>query len=585
MKKNQTPTHDARRTARSAFQRQVGAGVLAAGLTLSAGAQTAAEAPTNLLAQSVQTISRVEAAQQAQAETLRKLLERIDQLEKKSADEKALAEKLKQAYDEEKLTHVEREKQLQGKIVELEGKVGSLEAGRVLPEIALPTDDAPTTTELQQQIRILERKNELAAEAADARAKAAPRLTAGQDGFSFTSADTNFNLRVKGLLQMDFRAYLHDNPLSEGNNSFVLRRVRPIFEGRAFKDFTYNFTPDFAGSGVTIFDAWLKYELRPELQLQFGKFKGPVGQEQLQSDSTLNFNERGLPASLVPTRSVGIELSGDMAGGLVSYGVGVFNSGGDGRNPGTSDFDDSKEAAGRVFFKPFVKSEKDYLSGLGFGVGGSYNHLSGSALGLPNTTGGSLPGYTTPGQQQFFAYNPVLGRVQADGLQWRVSPHIQYTYGALGLLGEYAISHQTVLNTFTGSRGELEHSAWQVAAQWVLTGEAATFSGINPKRPFDFRTGQWGAWQLVARYGGLTIDPHAFPVFADPRLSANGITSWSVGINWWLNKNFRVLTSYAHTTFQGGGAFNVLDPSTTVPPATVAHQDEDALFTRIQLSF
>ena len=97
------------------------------------------------------------------------------------------------------------------------------------------------------------------------------------------------------------------------------------------------------------------------------------------------------------------------------------------------------------------------------------------------------------GQQQFFAYQPLNGSVVADGKHWRVSPQASYTWGPFGLLAEYAISHQSVQNTFTQAKEELEHTAWQVSAQWVLTGEPASFNGITPNRPFRFGGGGWGA--------------------------------------------------------------------------------------------
>jgi hypothetical protein len=42
---------------------------------------------------------------------------------------------------------------------ELEGKVGSLESGKVLPEIAVSPKDGPTANELDQKIRVLARNN------------------------------------------------------------------------------------------------------------------------------------------------------------------------------------------------------------------------------------------------------------------------------------------------------------------------------------------------------------------------------------------------------------------------------------------
>ena len=48
------------------------------------------------------------------------------------------------------------------------------------------------------------------------------------------------------------------------------------------------------------------------------------------------------------------------------------------------------------------------LRGFGFGLAGTYETMSTTnTAGLPSNTGGSLPGYFTDGQQQFFAYNPA----------------------------------------------------------------------------------------------------------------------------------------------------------------------------------
>jgi len=522
----------------------------------------------------------------AQSELIEKLLKRLEQLERNEVERAERVRAVQQA-------HEETEQKLQGQVKELQNKLQSLEAGRVLPEISVPAQEGPTTHELDQKIRIVERKGELAAEAAEAkaeaRAKALPQLSVGQNGFAFSSADTNFVLKLRGVLQVDSRTFINDNRLLNGNDSFLLRRARPIFEGTLFRDFDFQFVPDFGGSSVQIFDANLTYRLRPELQLRAGKFKGPVGLEQLQQDSTLAFNERSLVTDLVPTRNVGVQLGGDIAGGTLSYAAGVFNGTGDGRQSGTSDFADDKEYSARIFLQPFKPTSLTALKGLGFGLGGSYSQVRSNALALPNITGGTLAGYTTDGQQQFFAYNPVFGnlpaQVVANGDHWRLSPQASYLFGPFGLLGEYIISHQGVLNSTTSRRAALEHTAWQVSAQWVLTGEPASFTGINPAHPFSFSAGDWGAWQLVARLGQLDLDPATFPDFANPVTSARSATAWSVGVNWWLNKNVRLLTSFSRTTFEGGGGFDPLDTKTFVAPATVTHQPENAFFTRLQLAF
>lgn len=541
--------------------------------------------------------NQVATAQQAQSEQVQKLLWRIEQLEKRDAARTAAlqavqttAESQVKARESEIKSLEAKESQWLKKVAELETKVASLQSGRVLPEITIPADDAPSTRELDQKLRIAERNNELAAEAAAARAKEAPRLTVGPSGFGFSSADTNYVLKLRGLLQFDTRSFLNDNPLLQGNDSLLLRRVRPIIEGTVFRDVDFQFVPDFGGSAVQIVDANLTYHFRPELQLKVGKFKGPVGYENLLSDATLPFNERSFVTGLVPSRSLGVQLGGEVLDGILSYAAGVFNLSGDGRSPANSDFGDEKEVGGRVFVRPFKNYQTAALQGFGFGVGGTFSQVSSNASALPATTGGSRAGYLTPGAQQFFAYNPQNGAsVVADGDQWRLSPHLSYTWGSFGLLGEYAVSHQSVLSALNNSpvrrRAGLDHQAWQLAVQWVLTGEPASFTGITPSRPFRPGSGGWGAWQLVGRFGQLEIDDDTFPNFSNAANSASGATSWAVGINWWLNRNLRLLTSFSHTTFDGGGNFSPLDSSTFTPPATVSAQDENVVFTRMQLSF
>lgn len=548
---------------------------------------------TSLQAQLIAMTNQLAAARVEQAETVKLLINRLEQLEQKAAAQSNAAAGFTAAKEEQTraqaallAAHQEQANKFVERIQHLEGQVTALQQARLLPEIDLPADDQPTVAELDQKIRVAERKQELAAEAAEARAKEQPQLSIGQNGLQFRSADTNFTLRVGGLVQLDSRTFFGDDAFNEGNDTFALRRARPIVEGTFFRDFGYQLVSDFAGSGPQIFEANLSYRPRPEWGIRAGKFKGPVGLESLQSDSTLPFNERGFVSALAPVRNVGLQLEGSLFDGLLDYSAGVFNVTGDSRNSGNVDFGDDKEFAGRLFVRPLKSSGVPWLQELGFGVGGSFSQVNSNALALPGTTGGTLPGYTTPTLQQFFSYNPLVGPVVADGDLWRISPHLQYRHGPFGLLGEYAISKHGVYNSTTFRAANLEHSAWQVSAQYVLTGEPASFTGITPTQPFSLSGGGWGAWQLVGRYGQLDIDDAAFLGFSNPDYSAKGASSWSVGVNWWLNRNVRMLTSFTHTSFEGGASpANPAVPASLSAPSTVTRNDENALLNRIQVSF
>jgi len=429
--------------------------------------------------------------------------------------------------------------------------------------------------ELDQKVRILEREREIDQDSAATVAKAAPKISLGASGFNFSSGDSNFVAQLHGLVQFDSRTFFEDGGL-KGNDGFLIRRARPIFQGTVFHDFDYQFTPDFGGSTVQIQDAYLNYRYSPWFQVQAGKFKSPIGLEALQSDPATLFNERSLATDLVPNRDLGIALKGDLFNGVASYALGVFDGAPDyaGSTANLSS-QDSKAVVARVFFQPWKNSDVNALRGLGFGLGGSYegdHPATNSATGLTS-------GYTTDGQQKFFSYKTD---VFADGPHWRLSPQAYYYYGPFGLLAEYVVSDQQVRKSTTGQAADLQNKAWEISGSWLLTGEDASYTGVTPLHPFNPRNNQWGAWQLVARYGELNVDDNAFvgSVFADPKKWASGAQAWTVGLNWYLNKNFRANLSFARTVFSGytGG---------TPSPGTVitAAQPENVLFSRLQLAF
>lgn len=458
---------------------------------------------------------------------------------------------------------------LKKEIQALEQKVDSLEQQqKAPPPVAAPANNAQVEA-LDQKIRILERERENDQAAADDLAKTQPKISLGQDGFRFSSADSNFVAELHGVLQADTRTFFNNDGYN-GNDGFLLRRARPIFTGTVFHDFDFNFTPDFGGSTVQIFDAYVNYHYDSAFQLEFGKFKAPVGLEALMADRDLLFNERSLVTDLVPNRDLGAEFHGDVLGGAVSYGLGVFSGGYDyNGTTANSPSQDDKAFEGRLFFQPLKNSDLYPLKGLGFGLAGTYlaNHPQ------TNSATGLTPGYTTDGQQKFFTYN---SGVNADGAGWRVVPQAYYYYGPLGILAEYVISDQPVASATKSA--ELQNSAWDVTGSWVLTGEDASYAGVTPLHPFDPRTGGWGAWQLVARYASLSVDDKAFSDgFANSTKSADGASEWSVGLNWYLNRNIRAGLSFSHTWFDGFTG--------KVSPGAAPAQAENVLFSRIQLAF
>lgn len=423
---------------------------------------------------------------------------------------------------------------------------------------------------LEQKMLVLERKQEIKDEAAAAAAPSTPKITVNDKGFTLASADGANAIKLRGLVQLDARLFFGDGGAAAGlnNNAFVLRRARLITEGTFAKNFSFQLVPEFGGSSVSLVDANLGVAIDKSLGFKIGRVKSPLGLELLQSDSWGFFNERSIVTNLVPNRDLGIIASGDLLDGRLNYSVGILNGVADGGSSTNTDFDNEKDFVARVYATPFKNDAGSPLQGLSFGVSASTGREKGAA--------GRTSGYKTDGQQTFFSY---ASTTVADGQNWRVVPQFDYRNGSFGLLGEYAISTVNVRPSATGAKRELQNKGWQLAAGYVLTGEASSYNGVVPATNFNPAKGTWGAFEVAARVANLDVDDAAFPLYASVSSNATEATSYGVGLNWYLSKAVRFTFDYYQTQFDlPAGA-----PAT--PTNAVIRQDEQSLITRFQVSF
>jgi phosphate-selective porin OprO/OprP len=483
--------------------------------------------------------------------------------------------------------------------------------------------------ELDQEIRILKRKNELAQEAAETAKKSTAVVKAGNTGFSLESADGQNVIQLRGLVQVDYRYYfegsrdvrnrsdqragdLDNNGFSDTGDTWLLRRVRPIIQGTLFGIYDFRFTPEFAGGSASVVDAYIDARFHPTFKVRAGIFKSFVGLERLQSGADIKLMERSyVTNAILPNRDLGIAVHGDVFGDTLNYAFGLVNGVNDGAIIGTGTaYDGHPEGTGRLFATPFKNSDSQ-LRDLGFGVAATYTNFLGERnLNFTDTsaadgTRNGLPSYLSDGQNTFFRYNSTA---IADRERWRIAPQANYYNGPLGIIGEFVLERQAVSlttggsppaggagsNTFVvpNSNKKLNHNAWQIAFSYILTGEEASFKGVKPKRNFNFGTG-WGAWEVVVRYSEINLDPDTFKnpagtsytdAYADMSTSAQSAHSVTAGVNWYLNPNVKVAMNYSYTTFDGGAGVGTT-PINAAGTNVRDRADESAFFTRLQLAY
>jgi len=414
-----------------------------------------------------------------------------------------------------------------------------------IPALAQSTDQKIQDLEqkveqLDQEVKVAERNKELKDEDAANQAKNAASVTADTSGFTIKSNDGDFLLKIGADLQVDNRAYVGDGAAA-GADTILLRRVRPTFSGTVYKFVDFFFRPDFGQGTTVIYDAYLELKYFSKAKVRVGKFKPPVGLERLQSDDDTSFVERGLPTLLVPSRDIGYQISGDVVPKLVNYAVGVFNGVPD-NGLGDVAVSSHRDYAARLFLTPFSGAAKNPLRGLGFGSGISGGGVDGIAL----------PSYKTFGQTTFFTF---ASGVTSAGHRTRLTPQGYYYLGPFGLLSEYTLTEEGFKKGLV--QKDIAFRAWQVEATWILTGENKSFTSPTPKRSFDPRNHGWGAVELAARVGDFSAEKGIYNYgFASSNTTPRHAHEVVGGVNWYLNRLFRISVDYGNTNFGGGAVLS-----------------------------
>jgi phosphate-selective porin OprO/OprP len=111
----------------------------------------------------------------------------------------------------------------------------------------------------------------------------------------------------------------------------------------------------------------------------------------------------------------------------------------------------------------------------------------------------------------------------------------------------------------TSATSVIDHpkfSGYTVEASWIITGETKGYSasainnevggfqGPVPSRPFSLAGGSWGAWELVARYSGTDLNYNRTQLQTAgqlPGIIGGDEQVLALGVNWYLNRNIRLM--------------------------------------------
>jgi phosphate-selective porin OprO/OprP len=386
------------------------------------------------------------------------------------------------------------------------------------------------------------------------------------NGFRLDRNDGEFRLKFGGRIHNDW-AYIHaddeiDDALDSNGTGTEIRRGRIVFQGVLWKNLEFKSQFEFASSGdgsVSLKDMYIGLRnLGPVGTVRVGQMKEPYSLEQQMSSNDYTFMEPSLTGAFGPARSVGVLAFNPVFDERVLWQVGVFER----TNPSGFSFADGTDwrVTGRLVAVPLYEDDGERVVHLGL----TYSHR-----------------FQDRDLMQRFRRRPQAhlaprfantgSTIPAENTDILLS-ELAIVWGQASFQGSYS-------HTFVDAAMGKDLNFWSAYAQasYFLTGEhrnyrlgGGRFVRMNPRAQFNPATGDWGAWEIAARFGYVDLN--------DAAIRGGELWSVTAGLNWYLYPNARVMLNYVHSRLR--------DRTVLGPPAILdVDGDSDIGEMRFQIDF
>jgi phosphate-selective porin OprO/OprP len=345
-----------------------------------------------------------------------------------------------------------------------------------------------------------------------------------KSGVNFETNDKKFKLKIAGRVLNDWYAGEIDGGDFEEGTRF--RQAWVDLNGVVYDDFKFRFRYGFEGDGTAKWkDVWAEYTGLDAAKIRIGQFKEPMGLEWLTPQTYTTVMERSSLRTLTPGRATGLMLSNEVMNKRMTWAAGWFkNSNAFGDGDANDAVNGSWDVTARVTGVPWYEEDGRKLLHLGAAV--SHREWNGDAL-----------RYRARGS---FSRGDRL----VDTRTFNADDIDLYTAEAALVAGPFSLQGEGVYANVEGNNfpDENYYSAY-AQASYFLTGEhrpykSGVFSRVKPKNNFSLKEGQWGAWELAARYTWLDLDDNQ---------NGGTLDDYVLGLNWYLNPNARIMWNYVHS--------------------------------------
>ena len=357
-------------------------------------------------------------------------------------------------------------------------------------------------------------------------------------GLRLESKDKQIKLKIGGRIQHDFGFFSEDSgvrttigPLADGTEP---RRARIYLSGTLYKHVDFKAQYDFAGGDAVFKDVYVGLGGVPGIgKIRVGHLREPFSLEEHTSSNNITFMERALPNIFSPSRNMGIKVSNHYDN-KISWGVGLFQNT---DNFAESTGDGDVNATARLTGTPWYKEKGKQAVHLGLSI----SHRSPSNPSFR---------YRQRPEAHLLPRFVDTGNITSSSADL-VSPEFALVFGPASIQTEYV---HAKLDLVSGI-GNPSFHGYYLQGSYFLTGEhrnyrasEGAFKGIKPLKKVNIDNGT-GAWEVAVRLSSIDLN--------DDTISGGRLDDVTLGLNWYLNPNARVMWNYIRADISTVGKANL----------------------------
>jgi phosphate-selective porin OprO and OprP len=366
-----------------------------------------------------------------------------------------------------------------------------------------------------------------------------------KEGLRLDSNNGDYKLKIGGRLQNDFGWFSEGDDIKaagfDSQDGTEFRRSRMYIGGTIYENLEFKSQFDYSGNDAEFRDVYVAIKNVPKIgKIKIGHYKEPFGLENYTSNNNHVFMDSSFINAFSPGYNIGVSVNNTLFNDRVAYTLGVFKETTSSNEKAVGD-SAGNNFTGRITGLPVWAEGEKYIH---LGLTASHKDLEGREYAPKIRVGAHLTEklvglVDTPPSNNAEIEADSVDLLGLEAVFVRGAFHTEAEYQSASIDGESGFA-------------DADFDAYYVQAGYFLTGEhkgykvdSGKFDRVRPNKTFSLRENKgMGAWELVGRYSSLDLEDNGY--------QGGTLQDYSIGVNWYLNPNMRIMLNYVHGELEDG---------------------------------